>query len=311
MAHTMSGLACDTVLRYTLVLPNGEIRDVDETSKDLFFALKGGLNRFGIVTEMVYRTVPQPDEIYGGYKVFTRGQIPALINATNEFSSENKDPKAQVILIIRKVASTTIGIVLFYYGGPHGPAAFAPFNNVWSVYRNVTSGSFLDFAEIMDSDTSASSRGAYHSVPTTRFTKTYLNAVHNETIFHGDPASPHSGTSIYYSVQPFTENYGLLAADSAFPHNDSPQQLNLYYSWSSAADDAYWQRTMQQSVDHLTAIAKAEGIYSPDFSTYPNYAPSHYTWDQVYGATNAARLRSIRAKVDPDMVMELAGGFRS
>ena len=66
---------------------------------------------------------------------------------------------------------------------------------------------------------------------------------------------------------------------------------------------------MQNSVDHLLAVAKAEGIYSADLTAYPNYALSTYQGDQLYGATNAARLRAIKAQVDPTGVMDLTGGF--
>lgn len=46
------------------MLPNGKTTVVDQSQPDLFFALKGGLNRFGIVTHAVYYTNQQPDLIY-------------------------------------------------------------------------------------------------------------------------------------------------------------------------------------------------------------------------------------------------------
>lgn len=50
------GLSCDTVISYEVVLPDGKIVTASNSSKpDLFFALKGGLNRFGIVTKIVFK----------------------------------------------------------------------------------------------------------------------------------------------------------------------------------------------------------------------------------------------------------------
>lgn len=66
---------------------------------------------------------------------------------------------------------------------------------------------------------------------------------------------------------------------------------------------------MQQSVDTLKAVAKAEGIYNDASPAYPNYALSTYKGEQLYGAANAARLRAIKAQVDPNGVMDLTGGF--
>ena len=66
---------------------------------------------------------------------------------------------------------------------------------------------------------------------------------------------------------------------------------------------------MQQSVDRLTILARSAGIYNPDYTAYPNYALSTYGGDKLYGTINAARLRRIKAQVDPQGVMDLTGGF--
>jgi FAD/FMN-containing dehydrogenase len=58
------GLTCDTVRSFTLVLPDGTVSTVDSSQSDLFFALKGGLNRFGIVTSAVFSTQQQSDLVY-------------------------------------------------------------------------------------------------------------------------------------------------------------------------------------------------------------------------------------------------------
>lgn len=46
-------------------LKNGTITTASaDTNPDLFFALKGGLNKFGIVISAVFSTHPQPDLVY-------------------------------------------------------------------------------------------------------------------------------------------------------------------------------------------------------------------------------------------------------
>jgi FAD/FMN-containing dehydrogenase len=66
---------------------------------------------------------------------------------------------------------------------------------------------------------------------------------------------------------------------------------------------------MEASVSRLKAVAISEGIYSDNLAAYPNYAITNTTVEQLYGATNVARLRSIKVEVDPTGIMELAGGF--
>ena len=42
---------------------------------------------------------------------------------------------------------------------------------------------------------------------------------------------------------------------------------------------------------------------------YPNYAISGTSVQNLYGDKNAERLERIREEIDPERIMELAGGF--
>ncbi|KAM0134626.1 hypothetical protein ACHAO1_005543 [Botrytis cinerea] len=303
------GLTCDTVVSFNLVLPNGTITKVDSSNPDLFFALKGGLNRFGIVTSIVLNTVPQQNTVYGGIQIYGIDAIPGLINATNTFQQENTDDKAQVILTING-GLVPGAILISFYDGPTRPSAFDPFNNVGAIplISNVESQSFASFAKATPSNLQAGHRGAFHTMMTTSLTVGFMQAVYNESSFYGALAILHGGTFLSYDVEPFTD-YGRYATDSAFPHANSPLPLNLYFAWTLQSQDAFWRGVMQQSIDHLTEVAKREGIFSEDQYAYPNYALSTYGGAQLYGPTNAARLREIQSKYDPNGVMLLAGGF--
>lgn len=62
---------------------------------------------------------------------------------------------------------------------------------------------------------------------------------------------------------------------------------------------------MRTSAETLKNVAIAEGIYLDEFTMYPNYRLSNTTAEELYGIENAARLRSIKSKVDPDGIMDL------
>lgn len=241
--------------------------------------------------------------------MFGGDKIPALIEATNTYQETNTDPKAQVILTING-GTLENAILLSFYDGPERPAAFDPYNNITgALIDNVKTQSFADFADNSAPSTiEAGNRGAFATLSTTSLTKGFLDAVYNESTFYGTLSIAHVGILLSYDVEPF-KGYGKYATDSAFPHANSPLPLNLYFSWQLSAEDAYWRGVMQQSINHLTEVAKAEGIYSDDLYAYPNYALDTYTGEQLYGPTNAARLRAIQTKYDPQGVMKLAGGF--
>lgn len=68
---------------------------------------------------------------------------------------------------------------------------------------------------------------------------------------------------------------------------------------------------MHQAIDTIKAAASEEGIYTDAeaFPAYPNYALFDDPVEELHGPTNAARLRVLRQKYDPNRVMGLAGGF--
>jgi len=76
------GLTCDTLLQADMVLPNGTlVTATAESTPDLFWAIKGGGNRFGIVYNWRLKTNPQ-SQVYGGLRTYTEDQLEYIANAT-------------------------------------------------------------------------------------------------------------------------------------------------------------------------------------------------------------------------------------
>jgi hypothetical protein len=65
----------------------------------------------------------------------------------------------------------------------------------------------------------------------------------------------------------------------------------------------------KQSAEHLKREAIAEGQNIQDAALYPNYAIAGTGLEEMYG-DHLLRLREIRQRVDPDGVMDLAGGWK-
>ncbi|KAM3427061.1 hypothetical protein NHJ13734_009138 [Beauveria thailandica] len=299
------GLACDTVLEYHLILPNGTAVVVDSSVPDLFFALKGGLNRFGVVTSIVFRAFPQPGTIYGGLQLFPASSAPALVDAIQRFYSDNTDPKSSAILSLYGGASDQ-HVLLLFHDGPGRPPSFDHFSNITAAFSNVRNQSYASFTGSVPF-ISSDKRGAFQSLSTSAFTPRFLAAVANETLHYGQLAKTRAA-NVTYHIEPFMD-YGKHATDAAFPHHHSPLPLNVFFSWDSELDDAFWKAAMQQSVNHLVQVAAAEEIYNSGLVTYPNYAMDNYAGEQIYGLKNTARLREIQFKYDPNGIMFLAGGF--
>jgi len=67
---------------------------------------------------------------------------------------------------------------------------------------------------------------------------------------------------------------------------------------------------MEESANRLSAVAKAEGILSDDpLALYGNYMDAKTPLVDIYG-DNLESLQALKARIDPNNVMGLAGGFK-
>lgn len=103
---TRTGWGCDNVVSYEVVLADGRI--VVASAKkdgysDLFLALKGGGNNFGIVTSFTMRTL-HCDRVWGGKAVTSKMAIPDVIRIASRFpETVSKYPDCNVVTVITYV----------------------------------------------------------------------------------------------------------------------------------------------------------------------------------------------------------------
>ncbi|KAJ4490170.1 FAD-binding domain-containing protein [Lentinula aciculospora] len=308
------GLTVDTITAYELVKPDGTVVNVTANSdSDLFFALKGGFNNFGIVTRFTLQTFPQT-QVWGGLITYTEAQIPEVINATYTFASSVTDPKAAIITTANFVLGQPGISQLLFYDGPTPPdGIFDNFLAITHFTEDVSTRDFVSLVQSSPSNATAGTRAIFNSAPLLELTPTVLDAIINETVFWGARLSLESGSFISYDIEPFMSSiYTHSEYPSAYPPSRSTAYLplNLYYAWALETADDSFHSAIKQSANQITAIALAEGQTGVDTAPlYPNYAIYDTPLDRLYG-DNLAKMQSVKAIVDPNNVMALTGGFK-
>ena len=144
------------MINYQVVLANGAIVNANsETNPDLFKALKGGSNNFGIVTRFDIKTFPYED-IWGGmvaYDVSTSSQqIPAIVRFTENV---HKDPYASLLGTWGYDSAVEMEFVVqgMHYTKPvEYPTAYDDFYQIANMSSTARFGSMQNFSQELTQD---------------------------------------------------------------------------------------------------------------------------------------------------------------
>ncbi|KAJ6583298.1 hypothetical protein B0H10DRAFT_886542 [Mycena sp. CBHHK59/15] len=307
------GLTVDSVTAFELVKPNGDIISVTGSSDaHLFFALKGGLNNFGIVTQFTLQTHPQ-GQVWGGLITYTVAHLDAVSAAVENFAKNVIDPKAGIIPAYNFLLGQPGVSNLLFYDSPSPPAGiFDEFLAIPHLTEDVSTRDFLSLVQAAPSNVTTGARGFFHTVSILDYSAPMVDAILNETIFWGASLALAGASFISYDIEPFLPTiYSHNTAATAFPptRGQGYMPLNLYFAWSSSLFDDAFHDALLKSAQHLTDVATANGQDLTNAPLYTNYALYDTPLERIYGA-NLPRLQAIKAAVDPNNVMGLAGGFK-
>ena len=133
------GFAMDNVLRYDVVLGNGTSVSVDRMSNpDLFWALKGGSNNFGIVTKFVLKTLKVP-QVSTTIQQFDESAVEDFIAATVDLANDDDPSLAAGAIISISYNATTKAVSPSLLGVQEGtqspPGRFSNFSAIEPVLR--------------------------------------------------------------------------------------------------------------------------------------------------------------------------------
>ncbi|KAJ7684279.1 FAD-binding domain-containing protein [Mycena polygramma] len=138
------GYAADTFKELDVVLVTGQLVTATATNRysDLFRALKGGGNRFGIVTRYevhAAHTGTANDKPYFGGQIVYNSSAEALLNATAKYIREVNDPNAVLLLALTNIAIEP-GVLfpfyivdMFYHGSELPTDIFGDFLSIPAV----------------------------------------------------------------------------------------------------------------------------------------------------------------------------------
>lgn len=113
------GLALDNLLWVKIILADGTLLTTsEELHPDLFWAIRGAGQSFGVAIEFGFRAHKQDHPIYAGTLLFTPEAMPAIVNFANQFESINDGKQALWFgfTMLPSMSQCSILVVVFYNG---------------------------------------------------------------------------------------------------------------------------------------------------------------------------------------------------
>ncbi|KAH9972613.1 hypothetical protein BGW80DRAFT_1459703 [Lactifluus volemus] len=303
------GLTADTVTEFELVLPNGEIKVVTEADEDLWFALKGGFNNYGIVTKLTVKSHKQTD-VWGASLFFGEALADAAQATFTKFLEQPHDHKAgQLGEFLYSNGSVSLGLTLFYDGPEPPEGLYDELLSLPSTSKFIVKGSFTDFVSTQFFPTYE--RIYFDGIPILRYTEAIMKALANETKFWGERLSKYDeSVLLVYTLDPFELDFFSHGGPSAFPPDRSRVVFpsGICYGWNDKSADQYMLDAMHRSAASVLAAGIEDGQDLTNAAPYVNYALFGTPLERIYGE-HLQRLREIRQRYDPGVSWsEQAGG---
>ena len=295
------GLTLDSVRALRIVTPDGRLRTVDaRRDPDLFWACRGGGGSFGVVTRAELELHPAPPASWFTCR-FPAGGADAALAAWQAWAP-HADPRMTSVLSLSGGGASAIG----QWRGPAGAMAreLGPLRRVPGAALSTGTSSYLALQRRWAGCSELSTAGCHTRgtapggvLPRSRFAAA--------SGYVGDPLSA-AGRAALLGVAAAGPGGLLLDAcggainrpakdATAFVHRDALFSVQALVYFSQAGEPAA-QRWLRGARAALARHGNGEA--------YQNYAdPDLARWRQAYYGENHARLKEIKARVDPDRLL--------
>ncbi|OTA58986.1 FAD-binding domain-containing protein [Hypoxylon sp. EC38] len=301
------GFVCDNVVNYEIVLANGEIVNANAgTNSDLWVALKGGGNNFGIVTRFDLGVFEQ-GQLWGG-KVFyfppsLSGQIQSLVDYLH-----GSKPDTNVHICVSLGYTGAFGDFVcmndVFSTKPEKPRALEPFTEIQPQIDQMKSLR-------VDSLKSFTSEGVVRMSTTVKANTDILE--YSIKAYHAAFDKLKGVTNILFSIT--FEPIPVSLIDNSISHGGNSLGLRpedgplvvvlLYTSWDNASDDELVYNANKDSIATIEKEAQAKNVSAS--YRYLNYMFPHQNPFSSFGPESKAQLLKASAKYDPDGFFEYAG----
>ncbi|KAL4962379.1 uncharacterized protein BDV14DRAFT_178507 [Aspergillus stella-maris] len=304
------GWALDNVESFEVVsAKNGEILKASEKENpDLYWALRGGGNNFGLVTRFNLHTIPS-SLLWGGTHVYSEDKFTDVIGAFADVAEHaGEDGHAQQYVLFATLQGANIASAeLTYTKDESNPAIFKNYLSIPSVSNTTSIRSLSKYCDDLNAQDPYGMRDIFWN-RSFKMDEDFANWIVKRWFELNSRVSSIPNAMVGLTFQVITEpilqkmsNAGgnALGLDAS---GGSVLLLHVLGMWEKASDD----ETIHQFLDEFfdTVAQEAESRDFENKFIYMNYASQFQDVISSYGEGNKARLQEIASKYDPEGVYQ-------
>ncbi|RYP61823.1 hypothetical protein DL771_009989 [Monosporascus sp. 5C6A] len=308
------GFVCDNVVNYEIVLASGEIVNANaETNRDLWIALKGGGNNFGIVTRFDLNVFEQ-GQLWGGKIFYFQNSFSGQIQSLVDYLHNQNDVDVHICVSLGYAAA--LGDIMcmndIFCLNPEKPKALEPFADIQpqvDQMRTLRVDSLKGFTDEafagapanrvvkMSTTVKADTEILKYAVKTYHASFEKLKGVEN--LLFSITFEPVPISLIEQSISRGGNSLGLKASDG-------PLVVVLFYtSWESPSDDKKVYEVNKEALGTIDSEAQSKKVSAA--YRYLNYTFTHQDPISSYGPESKAHLQAVSTKYDPEGFFQTAG----
>ncbi|EXL97321.1 hypothetical protein FOIG_10367 [Fusarium odoratissimum NRRL 54006] len=309
---TKVGWACDRVVNYEVVLANGTLINTNKKeNSDLFLALKGGGNNFGVVSRFDIETFPQGDisTTSISYNITERGRVFQAF--TDLLDSSTYDPDASLVASLLYSSASkgwSLSASAVYTKPVSQPKIFKGLSDVphTKLVNNITT--LAEFANEKDTPPLNWVFATLTLKPSAQNMQHMFETLNN-TIYS---FNPQDGVTWSIAFEPLvaamlegskhTNVLGLKTAHDGYI-------VLISALWPNSAVNSNIEAKTKEVLSVWEEDARAKGLLQK--FQYLNYAAPYQKPFESYGADELEFLRSVSKRYDPAQILQKrVGGFK-
>ncbi|KAL4819004.1 hypothetical protein BDW67DRAFT_173889 [Aspergillus spinulosporus] len=299
------GLIVDSLVRATVVLANGSVLEAsEEAHRDLFWAIRGAGQAFGVVTELEFRAHRLPDQVFGGLLYFKASKLFRVIDFANWFH-EQQDKDSGLFFGFRaapKSADDSVIMAVLFYNGPQerATAFFAPLLSLDPVINRTGMMPYWQLARQanvrFDRRRSRKSGGGTKlRFPPDKDLIPVLWRDFDQVM----QEFPQMGDSVLaIELLPFAKLMSVPVEATACANRDCLYNVGLLLCWHDPRLDAFIDRYRQATLTNIQNSQCWAQVAEGGVAAYPNYAGHDFATSYLFGR-NLPRLQQLKKIYDP------------